>query len=442
MGDTSKLVPRRGTPVRALALIAALTIGCHGSIPSGSAAVESMPAGATGGASPSPDVSPPMPTTAPTATPGSDPTYQPDPTPDNAYPLRTEVEIHVGSARPGVPADVRDMFWWTYYSDAGRIGSTAHMGLPGNEKAVTVGGGIVVSARPVPDYGDVEALVIRDFATGAVVREIAVSMDWPNAAVVDGRVFWTGMSWDEADHETTADAGVWSAKIEGTDQPQAIVEPGKIIGSAISGRRIEVSPSGRTIAAITSSLGGELWTDIIDVESRTRVGRIQDTSIDTLTDDLYVVSDQPPTDAPMPGHGITARDLRTGEVLWRFPDPGDADHFTLRDMKAFGSIVILEYLWDQGHDLADIIGVIDASTGEHRLLLRQAWVPGEDPLAADLTVSTSAHLLLASDYRIGYALDDGRARISVLDVASGRLEPNAFVIELPSHCDYEYCYRP
>jgi hypothetical protein len=144
----------------------------------------------------------------------------------------------------------------------------------------------------------------------------------------------------------------------------------------------------------------------------------------------------------MPGHGITARDLQTGDVRWRFPDPGDVDRFTVRDMKAFGSIVVLEYLWDEGDDLVDIIGLIDAATGEHRLLLRQQWVPGDDPLAADFSVSTSSHLLLASDYRIGYALDDGKARVSVLDVASGRLEQNAFVIELPWFCDYDYCFRP
>jgi hypothetical protein len=333
------------------------------------------------------------------------------------------------------------MYWWTYYSDAGLIGTTAQIGLPVTEKVLTVADGIVVSARHHPDlFGDSEALVIRDFATGALIREIAVSMDWPHAEVIDGRLFWTGMAWGQND-ESPFDAGVWTARIDGNDQPQAIVEPGKVIGSQLSGRRLELSPSKRTMAAITTSLGGDEWTDIIDVQARTRTTRIRDVSINTLTDDLYFVDEEPTTDAPHTGHGITARDLVTGAVRWRYPDPADEDRFGSNDMRAFGSIVVVDYSWETGNDVEKIIGTFDAATGERRILLRQTWSGTEDPLAVDFSVSTPEHLLLASVYRIGFVIEDGSVPISVLDVVSGSLERNAFVIDPPWYCNDEHCFR-
>ena len=333
------------------------------------------------------------------------------------------------------------MYWWTYYADAGLIGSTAQIGLPATERVLTAADGIVVSARhPLDRFWTSEAIVIRDFVSGEVLREIPSVIDWTSAVVVDQRVFWTGMApWDKVDHEKVADAGVWTARIDGNEAPVAIIEPGKIIGSAVSGRRLEMSPSGRTIAAITASLGGAEWTDIIDVADLSRVVRVHDTAVDAITDDLYLVDEEPSTDGPLGGYGVAAREIETGNLIWRFHGPGNVDRFSSRLIGAVGSIIVIQYSWQTPDDVDDIIAAIDPVTGQERVLLRQEWHGSRHPVVVDLSASTDQHLLLAASYRVGFMLDDGDAAVSVLDVASGEFVRGAFRIDLPWVCDDDRC---
>jgi hypothetical protein len=247
------------------------------------------------------------------------------------------------------------------------------------------------------------------------------------------------MTWDQGDDEETADAGVWTARVGRDDEPEAIIEPGKVIGSPLSGRRLEVSPSRRTMAAITTAMGGNEWTDIIDVASRTRIAR-HDVSINTLTDDVYVVDEEPTTDAPFVGFPVTARDNVTGAVRWRFPDPSDEKRFGANDMRAFDNIVVIDYTWRTDDDTEKILAAFDTFTGARRVLLRQDWSAG-DPLSADFSVSTAEHLLLPPEYRIGYSIGRRDVPVAVLDVATGDLQLKAFVIDPPWFCEDEYCFR-
>jgi hypothetical protein len=108
------------------------------------------------------------------------------PTPtDGRPPPRTEVEINADiTAREGVPASMRGGYWWIG-ADAGLLGTTAHIGLPATECVLHVADGLVVAQRT---EGRGSNLVVRDFTTGSVIREVHTAMAGIQSVVVGRRL--------------------------------------------------------------------------------------------------------------------------------------------------------------------------------------------------------------------------------------------------------------
>lgn len=368
------------------------------------------------------------------------PSVEPEPTVNGALPMRTTVEVNVPIVdRPGVPADLHDTYWWTEYGDAGQVGTTAQIGLPADERILTVASGLVVSARKSAsgDFSRAD-LFVRDVRTGALVREIVSTVGDPVAAVIGSRLFWAGVDPSSNGEDRVIDGGVWSMLLTGASEPEAIVPPGdniSTLGSA--GRsRFRVSPSEGTIASVVGGFSGR-FTDIVDVGTLTLRTRLLDDAVFALTDEVALVSDHPPADVG--GGGVIAKDIDTGSVLWRFPTPMVGPPFGIDQVEARGSRFVVLFLREaQGLDEL-VIGTLQAQTGKltERLVLR----PG-DQLRGSFalwSISSSRFLALIRDGPESAILE---ARpISLLDLDSGTLEPDAFVLDTPWRCYPDYCLR-
>lgn len=369
------------------------------------------------------------------------PTFAPDPTSEGALPLRSEVEVNADTVdRPGVPADLYDTYWWTDNGDAGQVGTTAQLGLPAGERILTAANGLVVSARPAASdgnrYGPAE-LVVRDIRTGSILREIVTNTAIPSAFLLGYRLVWTGMEAGHGDGPSV-DGGVWSADINNTSGPIEIVPPGKEVDSALAGRYIRASGSGRTIAVILSMGFGGRWVDIIDVESQSRRARLRNVTVVAVTDDMYIADDGPPRDGIFRGYGITAYDIQTSERRWGYPNAVDAERFFIWAIRPFESVLALQYSWRTPAGLDWITATIDPSTGSRRVLNRRTY--GEENPHLQSGIASASHLALAND-EIGYIIGVGGTPISILDVATGSVTRDAFVIDPPWLCFSEYCLR-
>jgi hypothetical protein len=374
---------RRTATSRAL-LIALFVIGCAGPEPSGSP--EANP---TSDTSPSP-IAPP---TEAAATPTAEPTVEPEPTREGTSPPRTGIEINEDIVdRPGVPEALRDNYWWTD-SDAGRLGTTAQIGLPTDELIFDVADGLVISVVWYPSAG--RHMIVRDFDTGTILREVQANLLVQDAVVIGRRLFWTGMASGGACPEHYTDGGVWSVGIDDGDEPMAIVAPGKTVECGFTGRRLLVSPSGDTLAGVMTSTTVSNWIDVIDVHTLTRRHRVRDAWPWAMTDDAYLQWDNKPSDFMGPGWGMSAYDLSSGDLRWRFPDGSDVDKFAPYPIMAFGSEFIVEYSWRRSEkDFSVIDAVFDPETGERRQLLRQD--NPDELLRARLDLSAETHLVLDS----------------------------------------------
>lgn len=422
------------------AVVAALVAACAGPMPSASPTVE------TSNPTIEPtDFSSPMPSSTALATatanlqspsPTAEPSWEPEPTVEGALPVRTEVEINPNVVdRAGVPADLYDTYWWTDDGDAGQYGTTAQIGLPAGERILTVVDGRVVSVRTARDKDDV--LMVREFSTGSVIREIPSAMHWTDAVLVGRRLFWAGVTNDSPDPNAALDGGVWSTDITGAEAPIAIVAPGKALGGALCGRGMDVSPSGATLVATAPCIGKYGWTDVINVESRTRITRLRDTYAEALTDDTYVNWDAEPTDGFTFGMGgITARDLTTTAIRWRFPDIENVDRFLLNQVRAFGSSFVVESSWDTRDGTEGRFTIFNPVSGQHRLLLRQPH--SDEAFSLDRNASSPTYVVLA---QYSHPIRISGTPISIIRVADGALLRDAFVIDPPWLCSDEYCLR-
>ena len=445
MADPSRHVTRSAVPFRAIALIAALAIGCHGPIPSGSPAFESLTAAATDGASPSAEVlqsnapvdtALPTAPSAPTATKASDPT--PEPTREGAHPLRTEVQINdVVVDRPGVPASLYDRYWWTWDGDGGQIGTTAQIGLPAGELIETIDSGVVIAVRLAGDHRWAEHdIVVRDFGSGAVIRKISTNLRSLDVVLVGSRLFWTGVL--AGDPEQVIDGGVWTTDVRKDAKPVAIVEPGRVFPGALCGMGLNVSPSGRTLAANALCNGPVLSADIIDTATQTRTIRLREQWVLALTDDAYVVADFHPTDGVTWGQGgVSAYGFEDRALRWRFPNPSDVDRFTSGGNAALGTSFVIRYFWrtDEGAEM--VHAVLDAATGHQRVLLRQPYA--DESLYEEYDASSASHLVLTTGYDLGTQLRLRGTPISVIRLDDGALLREAFEIDPPWLCGTNYC---
>jgi hypothetical protein len=443
------MTPMSGAPrwLRVLGA-AVLVAGCAGPVPSTSAPPASPEATIAGVASPSarPDATatptfPNAPSPAPIETAQADPT--PRPLPDGALPPRTQVEVNRDIRdRPGVPRDMDDMYWWTEDGDAGQIGTTAQIGLPDGETVLTAAHGFVVSARVRSTGFRCDGgctLIVRDIRTGDTVRRIQTDLSEPVALILPGRIFWAGIeAQSDFNSNVIFDGGVWTAALDGGELV-AIVPPGQDISRFNHAGRLpfRVSPSSRTIA---SGVGGfaDRFVDVIDVTTLSRRERLPNISAYALTDELVVTGEDPPSDYP--SGGILAIHIATGDVRWRFPSRADVDQFELTNVQALAGALYVDYLWRKGSDELRL-AEINASTGMARVLLRQTLARDTRALDSLLGISTERHVAFGANGSLGHLVQRGEASISILDVATGLLSENAFIVDPAFMCFPRYCRR-
>jgi hypothetical protein len=431
---------RRTAASRAL-LAFIVVAGCAGPEPSGSAdgAVDT---------SPSPDAlltpsseatQSPMLTLAPSASATAEPTQGPKPTPEGAYSLRTDVQINEDVVdRRGVPADLRDRYWWTPNGDAGLLGTTAQIGLPSDEHIATIEEGIVVATRQLgrDRWGETE-LVVRDFESGVVIRKVSTPLRNVGVVLVGSRLFWTGEL--AGDQEAPVDGGVWATDVRKSTDPIEIVRGGRAFPGVLCGRGLSSSPSGRTLAARALCNGSSLWTDLIDTDTQTRINRLQGEWVIALTDDTYVLTDFEPSDGVTWGHGgMSAHDLRTGERLWRFPGEATVDRYVSSQWGALGSNFVTEYYWNASDGTEVVLAVIDSRSGEARTLLVQ---PDDfnASLRASFESSASGHLVMADGWDLREQIRLRGTSISVVRIGDGTLIRDAFEIDPPWLCGDNLC---
>jgi hypothetical protein len=378
---------------------------------------------------PTPYVTPAEPTPEPTI----------EPTPDDAASPRTEIEInqHVVD-RPGVPAALRDNYWWSG-SDVGLAGTTAQLGLPVGEWVQHAADGHVVSARMRRDGERATEILVRRFDTGTVVGEVRTSLANVRARLVGRRLFWTGMRPERLEcggHDV--DGGVWVMDLDDDQGPIAIVEPGNFIGCGLGGRGFTVSPSGDTIAALVTN--DPYVVDVIDVDSLSRRNRLTGFWPTAITDDTFIQDDSPPSDGQTGGETMTAYAIGNGGARWSFPDPDKVEHFGTSWIWALGSQFIVEYYWHRSRDDTDLVlASFDTKGGDQRELLRQDDTNEDDDLAeVNAQLSTASHLSLEFDFRWYRA--EARS-FSVLDVVSGEVKWDAYIIDPPWLCHSGGCFR-
>jgi hypothetical protein len=417
--------PRRTSIALAMALAVTAPLGCAGVPPT------DQPTPGPSGPSASDS---PVATATPTGTP--DVTFEPTPSPSPIASQRTSVQLEEEIIdRPDVPESLRGTYWWSGTA-AGPLGTTARITLPDGEQILDVSAGVIVSDRRT-SLGEVQrTLLARDVATGALLREIETGLFAVDARVVDRVLIWTGMATVDTERNETTDGGVWTARLDG-GEPAAIVAGGAVEHTIFAGRNLLLSPSRRTLAAVMQASGPGAFVDVIDVETATRSHRLDDVWPWAITDDAFLQWDMQPSDFMAPGYGITAYDLSTGDVRWRFPGKSDVDRFAPYPVFATSAGFVMGYFW-RGDDESEqfVHAVFDPRTGKRRELLRERNDP-RDWFTARPKLSNGSYLVLARDHEAGNAW-----RFATLDVETTVLTEDVVTIEPPMECDAETCWRP
>jgi hypothetical protein len=363
------------------------------------------------------------------------PTVGPDPTPAVTSPPRTEIEINANVVdRPGVPAALRDNYWWTG-SDVGLLGTTAQLGLPSRERVIHAADGFVVAGRPRSDGEPGTELVVRRFETGTEIAQVHTLQVRVDARIAGGRLFWTGMRPESACPGVSVDGGVWVLGLTLGSVPVAIVEPGRSIEGSCYGRMLLLSSSRETIAALMTGHDDQVWMDVIDVATLAHESRIRNVWPWAMTDDTSLQWDEQPSDFMDVGWGMTAHDLANRDIRWRFPDSSDLDRFAPYPIMALGAEFVVQYVWDDSPtDIIVIHAAFDPHTGERRELLRQE--NAEERLTARLDLSAETHVVLEAGREPSIV-----GTFSTLEVSTGILTRDAFTIDPPWLCTDEGCFR-
>ena len=363
-------------------------------------------------------------------------TLAPDPGPDATSPPRTEIEINANVVdRPGVPPALRDNYWWSG-SDVGLLGTTAQLGLPSRERVIHAADGFVVAARARSDGEPGTELVVRRFETGTEIAEVHTLQIRVDARLAGGRLFWTGMRPESRCPGESVDGGVWVLDLTFGSVPIALVEPGRSLDGSCYSRALLLSSSRQTIGALMSGHDDKVWMDVIDVATLGREARIRNVWPWAMTDDTFLQWDEQPSDFMAPGRGMTALDLANGDVRWGFPDTADVERFAPYPIMALGSEFVVEYHWTRSTSNTDVIlAAFDPLTGERRELFgRDDSV--EDGLRARYDLSAETHVVL--EPAVGSSIV---GTFSILEVSTGTLTRDAFIIDPPWLCTDEGCFR-
>ena len=258
------------------------------------------------------------------------------------------------------------------------LGTTAQIGIPSSETHRPRGGWVrgrsgraAVSTR---DRGS--ELIVRDFATGGVVREVERSSLRVDALVAGRRPVLDRHDARSSDQATTSiDGGVWIAGPRCAERPVAIVEAGRIARSArCFGRSpASMSPSGQDHRRrLMHGYADRVWIDVIDVATLARREPDSRTSGHwPLTDDIFIHVGRcsRPTSSTSVG-ASTAYELENECRSLALPGLSDVDRFAPQPLMCrWAPAFFVQYSWMRSNRNRSVIhAAFDALTGQRRVL--------------------------------------------------------------------------
>jgi len=402
------LVPRDGSGL-GLTILAAIVMvaACSGLVPSGSG--DSGTGQETGGQSSSL-----FPTLGPSATVSSS---------FGSAPRTSPVVAGQVSERPGVPADLRDRYWFTDFGEAGHVGSTAYVLLPDGERVLDVDHGQVVSTRI--GVGGGSTLILRDLATGALRWSLDTQLRITSAVVIVDRLFWAGRP---IGAEGPADAGVWTVGLPEPLEPVQVLEPvGDMVASGFVERgRFLVSPSERTVATVVGNMGNTQY-HFIDAASLEIVASVEDRIVFGIGDrEAFAASGGvPPSSFP----GLVAIDIETGEEIWRrtFDERAELAH-----VHVVADAVFVDFRLEGNQIVARL--AIESGASEVLHTADLGALPFTSGVYLAPEISGPEHLVLLTEFSPGDAINassTGQVAVDVLDVSTTQVEFGAFQIGRP-----------
>ena len=350
--------------------------------------------------------------------------------PPTSVPSDTPLPTPVGTVyvepsvvdRAGVPSALYDKDWIVGGSanQVGQVGKTARIVLPANENIIGADAGWVASYEADPDSNAAisgpngTTIIVRDIRTGAVVRTVDSGIHVSYGVMTGSLLFWIGRTLP-FEAPTSTDAGVWVLDVaDPTATPQAIIAPADLdatYGPHAGRSYLKLTDRGRAI--VTSvGVGLERATQVIDVAGRS----LRMTVPDRIAVDLA---------------GQTALVLRPDGVLLLDLDSGRQIGPQLTTDSVMQSVVGEREVFVQ-HGVQGkgvYITAIDLQSGATRDILHQPR--GVTTSLMDARLSAPALLvLLDGDWEIDSA---GRltVAISLLDPATGELQPDAFTLGAP-----------
>jgi hypothetical protein len=323
--------------------------------------------------------------------------------------------------RASVPSALYDKDWIAY-QQAGQVGTTARILLPG-EMVIGADAGLVASyaftrdteGSDHPDTGpNGVTIMIRDIKTGAIIRTLDTPVIPRDGLMVGDRLFWFGNA-DSIEAPKGSDVAVWAFDLGDPASKPIKLAPGE---SGLASSPLRLSDGGRVVMRNLGGLAdGGVLTQVIDVSTMS-VTTIRGEIVYSLAGERAVVNGGEDR--------LVVRDLRTGD---RVGAPLDA----YERYKTYGSKgeVFIQF----GHfkpERGVYIKAIDLRTGEIRDVLFQ---PQGVPTSFMSPELSTPEVLVLFDERDDWEYDaNGFAygTFSLLDPATGTVQADAFTITPPA----------
>jgi hypothetical protein len=307
-----------------------------------------------------------------------------------------------------------DRTWYSQARDgtwiAGTVAGLERISIPLGQRPVAAGAGVVVTVEQqsvdVP-YATRVRVVRIDGGTSPAPIDLPGSLGTgafakPRTVVVSG---------GGATNETGP--GVYAIDVE-SGQVSALIEPGPPPG----GRIIAVSPSGNTVLA-SDCAASACVGDVIQLPDGTVTGQIGIPGIPRQVSDDTLKFNSVDGDVAI---GIGAVDLASGALLWRMAADIGPGYLTSR-----GTIVQDRGVTRQGVRRYEIV-LIDLRSGGQSVIYSRPVDDQSVVLWPELSSDSVA--VLGFGYFESDAGQESSVALTLLDLVTGRLSPNAFTLAI------------
>jgi hypothetical protein len=319
--------------------------------------------------------------------------------------------------RPGVPSVLYDKYW-TALGQAGQVGTTATIVLPSDEAILAADAGRITSIAVNPDTLEPNigsngvAIVVRDIHSGEA-RSFDTGISVAYGAMSGSTLFWTGRTLTTGGEKAT-DAGLWAIDLaDPAAKPVAIITPGDL-NSTYGANAFRSRP-------VISGGGLSVLTTVIGEKARaTQVVNIADLAVATIDGEaVFEVADG--VALARRSGGLVLLDLANGSQIGAVLKADEV----YRTVAGAGEMVVQYGLAESGVH----VSTIDMESGEVRDLLIQPIGVRTTFLSRELSAATLL-VLLDDDWALN-AEGAASVGVSLLDPATGELQPSAFSIGKP-----------